>query len=83
LTTVEELSRQITAPTRVCGELTAGERQLLARKRKNVLLSSPAASLRRPAYLAELGWRRWENGLADDVVTLSPLYLHTTADIPG
>jgi tRNA threonylcarbamoyladenosine biosynthesis protein TsaB len=83
LTTTEELSKSISAPTRVCGELSAAERQLLARKRKNVLLSSPAVSLRRSGHLAELGWRRWQKGLIDDVITLSPIYLHTSADIPA
>lgn len=83
LTTAEELVKQIKNPTLVCGELDAAERQLLSRKRKNVVLASPAQSLRRPAYLAELAWRRWQIGEVDDVVSLSPIYLHTTQGIPS
>jgi len=82
LLTVEDLARQIRTPTQVCGELSAEERQLLARKRKNVILASPAQSLRRPAFLAELAWKRWQAGQPDDAVSLSPMYLHTAAAIP-
>jgi len=80
---VEELAQQIRKPTLICGELNAEERQLLARKRKNVILCSPAASLRRPAYLAELAWERWQAGSVDDPVTLSPFYLHIAEAIPA
>lgn len=73
--TIQKLSGKITQPTMVCGEFTAEERQLLGRKRVNVILSSPAQSLRRPSYLAELGWRRWQAGQVDDPASLSPIYL--------
>lgn len=82
LLTVEDLARQIRVPTLICGELSAEERQILARKRKNVVLVSPAQSLRRPAFLAELAWKRIQAGQSDDVVSLSPVYLHTAASIP-
>jgi tRNA threonylcarbamoyladenosine biosynthesis protein TsaB len=74
--TVEELSQAIRKPTIVCGELTAAERQILARKRKSVLLASPAHAVRRPAFLAELGWQRWQAGQVDDPVALAPVYVH-------
>jgi tRNA threonylcarbamoyladenosine biosynthesis protein TsaB len=74
--TPQELSRRIQSPTLVCGELTEGERRLLARKRKNVILASPAQSLRRPAFLAELGWQSWQIGKTDNPITLAPFYLH-------
>ncbi|HZD57667.1 MAG TPA: tRNA (adenosine(37)-N6)-threonylcarbamoyltransferase complex dimerization subunit type 1 TsaB [Anaerolineales bacterium] len=76
LLTAQALSAGISQPTLVCGEFTAEERQLLARKRVNVALASPAQSVRRPSYLAELAWRRWQSGEADDPATLSPFYLH-------
>ncbi len=81
--TIEELSDEIESPTMVSGEMTALERQILARKRKNVLLSSPAASLRRPSFLAEIAWRRWKTGKTDEVIGLAPIYLHTAEAIPG
>ena len=80
---IETLSQRITRPTIVCGELTELERQTLARKRKNVLLASPAMCLRRPGYLAELAWRRWQAGSVDDPVKLVPFYLHVGEPIPG
>lgn len=74
--TVPELFDRITEPTIVCGELAHAERQVLARKRKIILLSSPAQSLRRPSFLAELAWKKLRKGLVDDPVSLAPIYLH-------
>ncbi|MEJ2262681.1 MAG: tRNA (adenosine(37)-N6)-threonylcarbamoyltransferase complex dimerization subunit type 1 TsaB [Anaerolineales bacterium] len=75
LLTAQALSAGISQPTLVCGEFTAEERQLLARKRVNVILASPAQSVRRPSYLAELAWTRWQSGDSDDPATLAPFYL--------
>lgn len=81
--TPEELSERLQSPTFVCGELTEDERRLLARKRKNAILASPANSLRRPAFLAELGFQRWQAGQIDDPAKLAPIYLHYNEPIPG
>jgi tRNA threonylcarbamoyladenosine biosynthesis protein TsaB len=81
--TALELNQRILVPTLVCGELTDEERHLLGRKRKNVLLASPAQSLRRPAFLAELAWKRWQSGSNDDPATLAPFYLHFNDPIPA
>ncbi len=83
VTTADELADSINKPTIVCGELTADERQRLARKRVNVLLASPAACVRRPAVLAELAWERWQAGIQDDVASLAPIYLHVADPIPS
>jgi len=74
--TPRDLASRIKSPTIVCGELTENERRLFRRKRITVELASPAQSLRRPSFLAELGWRRWKKGMSDDPATLSPEYLH-------
>jgi len=74
--TAEELERKIRKPTIVCGELTADERQLLARRFKNVSLASPAQCLRRPGILAEIAWARWQAGQTDAPASLTPIYLH-------
>lgn len=81
--TAAELSASIRKPTLVVGELTADERQLLARKRVNVHLASPAQSVRRPSYLAELAWKRWQAGQTDEVIALAPIYLQVAEPIPG
>ena len=81
--TADELAAGIHKPTLVSGELNADERQVLSRKRKNILLASPAQSLRRPAYLAEMAWQRLQAGQVDEVISLAPIYLRTLEAIPG
>lgn len=76
------LSRRIHEPTLVCGELTEEQQHALVRKYKNVILASPAHSIRRPSLLAELAWKRWTSGDVDDPATLSPTYLHLGEPIP-
>jgi tRNA threonylcarbamoyladenosine biosynthesis protein TsaB len=80
--TPDELSEKIDGPTILCGELNATERQVLGRKWKNALITSPAQAVRRPVMLAELGWLRWQSGQRDDPVLLSPIYLHVAGGIP-
>jgi tRNA threonylcarbamoyladenosine biosynthesis protein TsaB len=72
----QELASVIKSPTIVCGELSSEERRNLRRKRKNVILATPAQSMRRPSFLAELGWQRWRKGMTDDPAALAPNYLH-------
>lgn len=81
--TADDLSSKLHKPTWICGELSEDERHLLARKRKNAILATPAQSLRRPSFLAELAWQRWQAGQVDDPATLTPTYLHYNEPIPG
>ena len=83
LYTPDEFSKAIRVPTIVCGELDDDLRKILGRKYKNVFLASPAASLRRPALLAELAWARWQAGEISDPETTAPVYLQTNENIPG
>jgi tRNA threonylcarbamoyladenosine biosynthesis protein TsaB len=83
LTTAETLAAEIKKPTLVCGELTADERQVLARKWKNVIIASPARSIRRPSFLAEMAWEHWKAGRVSDPATLAPIYLHIAGEIPA
>jgi tRNA threonylcarbamoyladenosine biosynthesis protein TsaB len=81
--------------TLVCGELGEEERRLLGYgrmgtpskakfpERKKIILASPALCLRRPSFLAELAWRRWQAGETNDPASLAPIYLHYNAPIPG
>lgn len=80
---VDSLIYEIKTPTLVCGEFNAEERQRLAKDEVNVKLVSPAQSVRRPAVLAELAWKRWQRGDVDDEATLAPIYLHTSEPIPS
>jgi len=79
--TAEELAKQITTPTLICGELTGEEQKILARKYRNVKLSPPYRSLRRPSVLAELALARIQEDDFDDIATLKPIYLHTGKEI--
>jgi tRNA threonylcarbamoyladenosine biosynthesis protein TsaB len=81
--TLQELSDSIRTPTLVCGELKEKERAFMATTPGDVLLASPAQSSRRPAFLAELAWNRWQAGEVDDPATLAPIYLHYKDPIPG
>lgn len=89
VTTAADLAKSIHKPTLVCGELSAEERQRLARKRINVRLASAAQCLRRPAILAEMAWERWmllgsqQAGAESDAAALAPIYLHIANPIPS
>lgn len=80
--TAKALVEEVQSPLIVCAELTAEERQSLAAN-AHVQLVSPANSIRRPAVLAELAWRRWQAGDVDDRATLAPIYLHVAEPIPA
>ena len=73
--TAEALSASIAEPTLVCGEMSAGERQVFE-KNSLVTLPSPAHCVRRPGLLAELAYARWQAGESDDVAALAPIYLY-------
>lgn len=77
-----DLADRIQTPTLVCGELDEEGRRILGRKRKLITLASPAHSLRRPSFLAELAWERWQSGQMDDPASLAPIYLHYNDPIP-
>jgi tRNA threonylcarbamoyladenosine biosynthesis protein TsaB len=81
--TSDELADSIDKPTLVAGELSAEDRQRLARKKVNVMLAPPSLCVRRPAVLAELAWARWQNGKVDEPASLAPIYLHLAEPIPA
>jgi tRNA threonylcarbamoyladenosine biosynthesis protein TsaB len=77
LTTLDELCAAVKGPAIFCGEIdAAGEALIRQRLGAEVVVATPAASLRRAAYLAELGWERLKSGRSDDAASLSPIYLH-------
>lgn len=77
------LAERIQQPTLVCGELSEEDRRTLGRRYRNARMASPARSLRRPSYLAEIAWKRYLRDKADDPATLAPIYLHHGEPIPG
>ena len=71
----EALIDELKTPSIVCGEFTREERQRLT-VNSEVVLVSPAESVRRPSVLAELAWARWQRGDVDEEASLAPIYLH-------
>jgi len=81
LSTVSDLAGAIAHPTLFAGELMASDRATLAgRLEENAIFLTPARTMRRPGFLAEIAWSRLEVGDADDPATLSPIYLHQPAE---
>jgi tRNA threonylcarbamoyladenosine biosynthesis protein TsaB len=79
----KELVKTITEPTLICGELSKEDRSIIGRRWKNAMLASPAHSLRRAGFLAEMGWEKLHNNQVDDPVNLTPIYLSTSNPLPG
>ena len=78
--TLEAVLAEAQNPCVVCGEFPAEVRQQILNEETRLV--SPAASLRRPAILAELAWARWQNGDTDEEASLAPIYLHIAEPIP-
>jgi len=75
LTSWGDLCAEIETRTFFCGEIDAQAAALLReRLGEKSTVASPASSLRRAGYLAELGWQRLERGQVDDPATLAPIY---------
>lgn len=71
----------LSAPVLVTGEVDSqlAERLLALPGAGNIAIASLAGSLRRAGFLAEMAWERLQRGVTDDLDTLSPVYIHTTA----
>lgn len=78
---IEELANMVESATFFCGELLPEDRQYLLKNNKNIILASPVQSIRRPSYLAYLGWRKIKTGKITDVRFLSPTYIHISNPI--
>ena len=59
----------------VAGDLTEQQVEVLTDV-SGVVVPAVSARSRRPGVLAELGWRRFVAGDADDPVALAPVYVH-------
>jgi tRNA threonylcarbamoyladenosine biosynthesis protein TsaB len=75
-TTLAALAGEIGKRTLFCGDIDGEVRTTLKQQLgERARFPTPAAAARRPAYLAELAWRRAQAGDTDDVATLEPIYL--------
>jgi len=80
--TLDELLNKIDSPIMLTGELSEEIRRLV-QDHDLIETASPTMALRSPKYLAELAWKRWKDGAVDDILNLSPIYLHKGNPIPG
>ena len=80
--TFDELLKKIDQPCILTGEINEEIRQAVE-DHDLIDVASPTLALRSPKYLAELAWNRWQDGTVDDILTLSPTYLHKGDPIPG
>ena len=71
---VDELAAGADHPVFLCGEIDETGHDLLRRLRDRVQVASPAQSLRRAGYLAEIGWERLRQHHMDSAATLAPVY---------
>jgi len=73
---LDELCAEVRDRALFCGDLDDHVReQIYAALGERALFPSPAATLRRPGFLAELAWLRLQSGESDDIVALEPVYL--------
>jgi tRNA threonylcarbamoyladenosine biosynthesis protein TsaB len=73
---LEDLAAEVAGRALFCGDLDDQVRgRLQALLGERALFPSPAATLRRPSFLAELAWQRLQSGEQDDVAALEPVYL--------
>lgn len=76
IVTLEQLCDSIRGPTLFCGEhLPAIASELAKRLGPPGAMAPPATQVRRPAYLAALGWQRLVRGQTEDIAALEPVYL--------
>ncbi len=72
---LSEILESITEETLLCGDLgdlAAAEPHGV---KVQIQIASPASSLRRAGYLAEIGWRRYRRGEAEDARQVDAIYL--------
>lgn len=74
--TWDELLDRLDAPSTIAGEISIEATKKIRAHAGAFKIASPAASMRRAGYLAEIGWRRLRHGDVDDPATLAPIYLN-------
>lgn len=84
ITPPQELVARVRGRSILCGELPEWALpDLVAALGDRAIIPSAAARLRRPALLAELGYRRLQAGKLEDLNTLQPLYLRRPPPLPN
>ena len=77
--TWENLLATLAGDVTFAGEIAPAAAKRIRAASKRFRVASPASSVRRAGYLAEIGWQRLQKGLVDDAAGLSPVYLRDPA----
>ncbi len=75
---IETLGEQLSERTIIVGDLPANLVERLTSE-PHAVVPEPALRMRRPSYLAEIGYHRWEAGESDSLEALEPIYVHGVA----
>lgn len=74
--TLAEIVAESHGPTLFCGDVEGETRTALEQALgSDARFPTPAANVRRSGFLAELAWRRFQDGSTDNRATLEPVYL--------
>ena len=76
-----ELEKSITSRTLVCGEMDSDEKNILARRWRNIQFADPPQNIRRPSILANIAYERFIIEDFDDASSTIPIYLRTVKNI--
>ena len=74
---MSDILSSITEETLLCGDLTECRGMDIPHL---ALLASPASSLRRPSFLAEIAWREFKAGKGRDPAEVEAFYLGSGLD---
>jgi tRNA threonylcarbamoyladenosine biosynthesis protein TsaB len=80
--TWDEVLGRIDRPTYLCGEIDPERRRSLGGDER-VILAPPSECVRRPGFLAELGWGRLRVARQSEAGTLAPIYLQPRDEALG
>jgi tRNA threonylcarbamoyladenosine biosynthesis protein TsaB len=76
ITNTDALINNLNTPTIFCGEIPQSVIEQIQNNAGSLaIIPDSTARLRRPCYLAKLGWQRFLNGQKDDPLSLQPIYL--------
>lgn len=76
LSDVTGMAAAVKGPALFVGELSPADRAELGKVLSDGnIVAPPALAIRRAGHLAELGWRRFADGLHDDTASLNAIYL--------
>lgn len=79
ITQWDDLLGRVQVPVAFAGEIDAASAKHIRRANRSAVVIAPAASVRRAAVLAEIGWGRWKKQQVTDADTLAPLYFREPA----